>query len=241
MNSRKISVAALLGALLGSGGAFAQSPDYMREACANATQSFFQDFEARTDTTYEGERTDGTHAINGTIYLENRSEDFQCSYAGDGETMVDFVAEGKSWQGFARNGDPSPYQQAASETAKQLPESPPAADNAAVVKFRPGEYGAMLEGAIRGNDIFDYRLDASAGQRLFVDLKVDGTNGNGTIYFNIIPPGESDVAMFVGSRDGTTADVQLPETGPYVIRLYLMGNDRDTDKTVGYDLDVSIQ
>jgi hypothetical protein len=25
------------------------------------------------------------------------------------------------------------------------------------------------------------------------------------------------------------------------IRLYLMGNDRDTDKTVGYDLDVSIR
>ena len=47
--------------------------------------------------------------------------------------------------------------------------------------------------------------------------------------------------MFIGSRDGKVADMRLPQTGPYVIRLYLMGNDRDTDKTVGYDLDVSIQ
>ena len=238
MKTNTISVAALLGMVL-SGSVFAQSPDYMREACANATQSFFQDFEARTDTTYEGERTDGTHAINGTIYMENRSEDFQCSYAGDGETMVDFVAEGKSWPGFARNGDPSPYQQASSGAA--APETSPAAGNAEVVKFRPGEYGTMLEGAIRGLNSYDYRLDASAGQRLFVELTVDGTDGDGTIYFNIIPPGETDVAMFVGSRDGTTADVRLPKTGPYVIRLYLMGNDKDADKIVGYKLDVSIQ
>lgn len=240
MNIRTISVAALVSAAL-SGSALAQSPEYMREDCTNATQSFFQDFEARTDTTYEGERTDGTHAINGTIYLENRSEDFQCSYAGDGESMVDFVAEGKSWPGFARNGEQSPYQQASSGAAKQMPEASPAADNAEVVKFRAGEYGTMLEGAIRGLNSYDYRLDASAGQRLFVELTVDGTDGDGTIYFNIIPPGETDVAMFVGSRDGNTADVQLPETGPYVIRLYLMGNDKDADKIVGYKLDVSIQ
>lgn len=122
-----------------------------------------------------------------------------------------------------------------------MPEASPAADQAEVVKFRAGEYGTMLEGAIRGYNTYDYRLDASAGQRLFVELAVDGTDGDGTIYFNIIPPGESDMAMFVGSRDGDTADLRLPETGPYVIRLYLMGNDKDADKVVGYKLDVSIQ
>ena len=236
MNNKTIVVAALVGTILSTGGASAQSPEYMSEYCANATQSFFQEFDARTDTTYEGKRTDGTHAVNGTIYMENRSETFQCSYAGDGVTMVDFIAEGKSWPAFAQSGEPSPYQQAASEAANPMP-----AGEAAVVKFRPGEYGAMLEGTVRGREDFDYRLDASAGQRLFAELTVDGTNGDGTIYFNIIPPGESDVAIFVGSRDGNVADVRLPETGPYIIRLYLMGNDRDTDKTAGYDLDVSIQ
>lgn len=107
MKVNMMSAAALLGSVLGTGGAFAQAPDYMREDCTNATQSFFQAFDARTDTTYEGQRTDGTHAVNGTIYLENRSETFQCSYASDGETMVDFVAEGKSWPDFAMKETPA--------------------------------------------------------------------------------------------------------------------------------------
>ena len=33
----------------------------------------------------------------------------------------------------------------------------------------------------------------------------------------------------------------LTEDGTYTIRVYLMGNDRDTDKTVGYNVDISIQ
>lgn len=53
--------------------------------------------------------------------------------------------------------------------------------------------------------------------------------------------GDYDQAIYVGSMDGNSAEQRLPESGPYLIRLYLMGNDRDTDKTVGYDLDVSIQ
>ena len=235
-----VSVAALLAVVSGNG-ALAQAPDYMKEDCANATQSFFREFDSRTDVTYEGQRTDGTHAINGTIYLENRSEDFQCSYAGDGVTMVDFFAEGKSWPGFARGTELSPYQEAASQPADTAPATPPAGGQAAVVKFPAGSSGAVLEGAIRGQEYFDYQLDASAGQTMSVDLRVDGTNGDGAIYFNILPPGSNDVAIHVGSRDGNSAAVRLPESGPYLIRLYLMGNDRDTDKTVGYDLDVSIR
>jgi hypothetical protein len=51
----------------------------MMEDCKNSAQVFFQDYEARTDVKYEGQRADGTHAVNDTIYLETRSEDFQCS------------------------------------------------------------------------------------------------------------------------------------------------------------------
>ncbi|MEV8468671.1 hypothetical protein AB0T83_18050 [Fluviibacterium sp. DFM31] len=86
----------------------AVSPEWMAEDCSAATQSFFQDFEARTDMKYEGQRTDGTHAMNGTIYLETRSDDIQCSYDPEGTTMVDFFAEGKNWPDFAKGGK-SPY------------------------------------------------------------------------------------------------------------------------------------
>jgi hypothetical protein len=109
------------------------------------------------------------------------------------------------------------------------------------VQFKPGNYGTMVNGTIRGDEYIDYKLRAKAGQEMFVSLNVDGTNGNGTIYFNILPPGSKDVAIYNGSIDGRTTTVELPKSGEYRIRVYLMGNDRDTDKTVGYNIDLSIQ
>ncbi len=53
--------------------ALAASPEYMMEDCRNSSQIFFQAFEARSEPKYEGQRVDGTHAVNGTIYLETRS------------------------------------------------------------------------------------------------------------------------------------------------------------------------
>ncbi|MGD2020498.1 MAG: hypothetical protein PVJ47_05550 [Thiohalocapsa sp.] len=97
--------------LLGIGfshSAMAASPDYMMEDCKYSSQVFFQDFEARSEAKYEGQRADGTHAVNGTIYLETRSEDFQCSYNTAGDTMVGFYAEGKSQPTFVKGGG-SPY------------------------------------------------------------------------------------------------------------------------------------
>jgi hypothetical protein len=80
----------------------------MMEDCRNAAQTFFQDFEARAEAKYEGQRTDGTHAVNGTIYLETRSEYFSCSYNAKGDTLVEFFAEGKGWPGFVK-GKGSPH------------------------------------------------------------------------------------------------------------------------------------
>ena len=118
---------------------------------------------------------------------------------------------------------------------------PASAQMAADVQFERGNYGTMLSGTIVGQEFFDYRLGAKAGQELFAELTVTGTNGNGTAYFNILPPGSDGVAIYNGSTDGNSATVPLPEDGTYTIRVYLMGNDADTGKTVGYDLDVSIQ
>jgi len=106
MKNRLLAVIGLSLAALSP--AFAQSPDWMAEDCAVAAQSFFQEFEANAEMTYQGQRTDGTHAMNGTIYLENRADDIQCSYDAAGTTMVDFFADGKDWPDFAKGGK-SPY------------------------------------------------------------------------------------------------------------------------------------
>jgi hypothetical protein len=76
----------------------------MVEDCGNNAQIFFQDFEARTEAKYQGQRVDGTHAVNVTIYLETRSEGVQCSYDAAGSTLLDFIAEGRSQPAFVAGG-----------------------------------------------------------------------------------------------------------------------------------------
>lgn len=75
--------------------AAAQSQEFMLNECSITGQSYFRDFNARTDMQYNGQRVDGTHAINGRIFLETRFEDFACSYAPGGRRMVEFFAEGR--------------------------------------------------------------------------------------------------------------------------------------------------
>ncbi|MBF9058453.1 SH3 domain-containing protein [Rhodobacterales bacterium HKCCSP123] len=83
-------------AVLWVSAAAAQSPDFMMNECSSAGQTYFRDFTARTAMQYNGQRVDGTHAINGRIYLETRFEDFACSYDRNGRRMVDFFAQGRS-------------------------------------------------------------------------------------------------------------------------------------------------
>ena len=81
-----------------------QSPDSMRGECASVAKTYFRDFDARTDMTYNGQRTDGTHAINGRIFLETRYEDFACSFDRGGQQMVTFFAEGREQSAFLPGG-----------------------------------------------------------------------------------------------------------------------------------------
>lgn len=101
---------------LAGGNALAQSQDYMLQDCQLASQQFYQEYEARTEATYEGQRTDGTHAVNGTIYLETRSAYFSCSYSAAGDTLVEFFAENQGWTDFVAGGG-SPYQAGAGGVA----------------------------------------------------------------------------------------------------------------------------
>ena len=40
---------------------------------------------------YQGQRTDGTHAVNGTAFLRGGSDTFQCSFDAGGSTIVQFI------------------------------------------------------------------------------------------------------------------------------------------------------
>jgi len=122
-----------------------------------------------------------------------------------------------------------------------MPLAPASAQMSADVQFERGNFGTMVSGTITGDDYFDYKLRAKGGQEIFAELNVIDTNGNGSINFNILPPGSTNEALYNGSVEGNSALVDLPSDGVYTIRVYLMGNDRDTGATVGYNIDLSIQ
>ena len=110
------------------------------------------------------------------------------------------------------------------------------------VQFAPGNFGTMVSGSITGQAYADYTLRASAGQEMFAEITVAETDGSGTVYFNILPPGSTGEAIYIGSMDVDNSEtVPLLEDGVYTLRVYLMGNDADAGKTVSYTLDLSIQ
>ena len=109
------------------------------------------------------------------------------------------------------------------------------------VEFAKGDFGAMIVGSVTGDGYSDYKLGAAAGQEMFVELVVTGSSGNGTVYFNVLPPGSADVAIYNSSIDGNSTTIDLPLSGDYVIRVYHMGNDEDSGATSAFNMDLSIQ
>jgi hypothetical protein len=119
--------------------------------------------------------------------------------------------------------------------------APTWAQGSSQVRFQPGKSSAVLNGTVSGHKYHDYLLRARAGQRMTVKLTVGATNGHGSAYFNILPPGSDNVAIYNSSTSGNrNGSVRLPEDGEYRIRVYLMGNDKDANKTVGYRLKATI-
>ena len=109
------------------------------------------------------------------------------------------------------------------------------------IRFEAGATGTTINGTIQGDEYRDYVVRARAGQTMVVSLLVTGTNGNGSAFFNILPAGQDYGGLYTGHMDDDRrAEVTIPRDGAWAIRVYLMGNDRDADRTVGYSIDVSI-
>jgi uncharacterized protein YgiM (DUF1202 family) len=93
----------------------------------------------------------------------------------------------------------------------------------------------IVESTITGDEIVDYQVTGEASQILSVDLMTS----NPASYFNIQPAGSNE-AIFIGSTQGTVADVPLPESGAYVIRVYLMRSAARRGETAKFSLGISL-
>ena len=85
------------------------------------------------------------------------------------------------------------------------------------VQFAPGAASIVIKGQLRGDAMVDYLVHAGAGQTLTVAMQ----KSNAQNYFNVMPPGSTGVAMFVGDS-GANYSGLLPADGDYTIRVYLM-------------------
>ena len=104
------------------------------------------------------------------------------------------------------------------------------------LRFAKGASSATVKGTLKGDQTIDYKVGARAGQTMNVALK----SSNGSNYFNVLPPGSSDVAVFVGSTDGNQWTGTLASDGTYTIRVYLMRSAARRNETASYTLAVGI-
>jgi hypothetical protein len=104
------------------------------------------------------------------------------------------------------------------------------------VQFAKGKSSATIKGSIKGDQTIDYTLRAKAGQTMNVKL----ATSEGANYFNVLPPGSNDEALFVGSSGGKEWTGALPADGEYKLRVYLMRSAARRGETANYTLTVGI-
>jgi hypothetical protein len=103
------------------------------------------------------------------------------------------------------------------------------------VQFAKGATSAVINGQVKGYGDVDYLVHAGTGQTLTVSLKVS----NRSNYFNVLPPGSKDVAMYVG-QTGEDFKGVLPTDGDYTIRVYLVRAAARRNESSKYTLTVSV-
>jgi len=104
------------------------------------------------------------------------------------------------------------------------------------VQFQKGANSANVQGTVTGYETVDYLLGARKGQSMNVSMATD----NSANYFNIIAPGKSDEAMFIGSTSGNQYEGSLPASGDYKVRVYLMRSAARRDEVAKYRLEMII-
>ena len=102
------------------------------------------------------------------------------------------------------------------------------------VQFAKGASSAVIKGQLKGDAMVDYVVRAAAGQTLSVKLQ----KTNAQNYFNVMPPGSTGSAMFVGDSGENYTGV-LPADGDYIVRVYLMRPAARRGEISDYTLTVS--
>jgi hypothetical protein len=102
------------------------------------------------------------------------------------------------------------------------------------VQFAKDSSSATLQGSVKGDRSVDYTLRAAAGQTMTVAMD------SRLAFFNVLPPGSRDVAIYNSSIDGNRWSGVLEQAGVYTLRVYLMRNEARRGTAAPYTLKVGI-
>lgn len=122
----------------------------------------------------------------------------------------------------------------ASLSLPALPADPPIRSQR--VQFAKGASSAVVTGRIRGYEVVDYLVNARQGQVANISLATKHT----ATYFNLMAPGKTEEAFFIGSTAGNQFEGALPDNGDYRIRVYMMRSAARRNETADYRLEVAI-
>ena len=103
------------------------------------------------------------------------------------------------------------------------------------ISFPSSATGTTVSGSIRGSEIIDFVLNARAGQRMTVQMSTD----NPSAYFNVNRSGRAS-AIHIGSTDGLAYNGILPESGDWVVRVYLIRAAARRGEVANYSVTFSI-
>ena len=104
------------------------------------------------------------------------------------------------------------------------------------VAFFRNANSALFESSIKGYAVVDYVVGVKAGEYMKVNLATK----RGAIYFNIMAPGENEVAIFTGSTSGNQYEGTLTASGDYKIRVYMMRSAARRNAQTYYRLEITL-
>jgi hypothetical protein len=105
------------------------------------------------------------------------------------------------------------------------------------IQFDKGASSAVVEGRIKGYRSVDYLISARRGQAASISLATQHTATS----FNILAPGQTEVAFFNGSTGQGSFEGVLPADGTYRVRVYMMRSAARRNETANYRLKVTIR
>jgi hypothetical protein len=104
------------------------------------------------------------------------------------------------------------------------------------VTFSSGKSSTVIASSLKGRQTIDYTVVVKSGQKLTVGLK---TNNNAN-YYNVLPPGSTGEAIFIGETAGNNYEGTLTKAGTYKIRVFLMRSAARRNEVAKFTLNVGL-